>query len=346
MLNDYKSQLFSEIQTMLKYLAKTGKSIPTEVSVLLKTLDIPNADNARPATEASNIGTDNLLSLHNTLGDLCKPATPMSIDASSTLNNKTVMISSLVGFVGFLMIMFANIFGPAPCTNVTTCTNLETCAKIATCTKQEKPEAPPSPQGTLSSGEIEAQEKPETPASPQGTLSSGKTEAQKTPVATAKQDFSTNILISSLGGAFLGSAFYALYSASQYIKAQTFDPGYTQVYLIRLILGIFAGYLLANIIIPNSGDNFGETGIIKYGPELLGVIGGFSAEAVIQILQRFSDTLVTIVKGSDKEKVKSEVKKAVTKTTTETSSKLNGILAKDDATEMKDDIKQIIKDLS
>jgi hypothetical protein len=325
MIEDYKSQLFSEIQTMLKYLAKTGKSIPTEISVLLKTLDVPNADTAPQVNEISNIDTNNLLSLHNILGGLCKPATPMSIDASTTWKNKTVIISSLVGFIGFLMIMFANIFGPETCRNMATCTNQETCKKLEICVKQEN-----NSKADLS--------KKSSPIK--------KTETHTKPVSPTKSNASTNILISSLGGAFLGSAFYALYSASQYIKSQTFDPGYTQVYLIRLILGIFAGYLLANIITPNSAGGSEESDLFKYGPELLGVIGGFSAEAVVQILQRFSDTLVTVVKGSDKEKVKSDVEKAVSKKSTETSTKLNSVLTQDDPSKMKEDIKDIIKNLN
>src|ERR1700739_663320 len=64
-------------------------------------------------------------------------------------------------------------------------------------------------------------------------------------------------LVEILGGAGLGSSFYALYKASEYIQSGTYDPKYNNIYLVRLGLGILSGLILAyffRYFEPASGD--------------------------------------------------------------------------------------------
>lgn len=98
----------------------------------------------------------------------------------------------------------------------------------------------------------------------------------------------------NLSAAVLGAGFYSLFTAYQYVANRTFEPGYNVIYLVRFFLGIVSGMVLANF-----GKDFGLTG--TYTPAMLGVIGGYSAEAVNQILLRISEILVAAVKGSSKE---------------------------------------------
>src|SRR5262245_29883960 len=88
-----------------------------------------------------------------------------------------------------------------------------------------------------------------------------------------------------LCAAALGAAFYALFTAYGYIADRTFDPSYNTVYLVRLLLGITSGFILANFL-PASATQ-------GYAPSLLALIGGYSADAVNQVLKRLTDTFLT-----------------------------------------------------
>jgi hypothetical protein len=275
MFLDHKKQLVTEIQTMLRYMADIGISVPFETLELLNELDIScdrsskksvSKHDEKEIDDIEKIALRSLQNLHSSLSKACSPATPLSIKASNFKENYIVLIGLGLGCVGIAMIIIYHFY-------------------------------------------------------------------------------KTDIILGSLGAAIVGSVFYSLYTASQYIKSRTFDPSYNQYYIIRLVLGVFSGYLLANIIGPTLPKN-AETDAIQYGPILLGVIGGFSAEAVVQILQRFADTLVTVVKGSDKEKVKTEVDRAVTKQNTDTTNKLNSALTNDDPNQLKESVKNLIKDLT
>lgn len=104
--------------------------------------------------------------------------------------------------------------------------------------------------------------------------------------------FSSILLIVSASG--LGSGFYTLTTVRKYIINRTYNPRYTPTYIIRFILGITSGTILALFL----KDTFVENGY-SFSVELLALIGGFSADAVTAILQRIADTLITIVKGPD-----------------------------------------------
>lgn len=106
-------------------------------------------------------------------------------------------------------------------------------------------------------------------------------------------------VIQIVAAASIGSAFYGLYTAHKYIVNFTFDPKYHQVYLIRFVLGLSSGTILGHFgkDLLDAGQDVTQ----QFGPPLMALVGGYAAEAVSQILQRFSDTLITMVRGSNRE---------------------------------------------
>ena len=110
--------------------------------------------------------------------------------------------------------------------------------------------------------------------------------------------------VNILFAAALGSSFYALTISQRYIRNRTFDPKYNHTYVIRFVLGLAAGTILGQ---------FGEAwfkgqgqveGIVQQlGPAAFAIVGGYSAEAVSQILKRIADTLVTLVRGGQEDQL-------------------------------------------
>jgi hypothetical protein len=98
----------------------------------------------------------------------------------------------------------------------------------------------------------------------------------------------------SLSAALLGSYFYSLYTANKYFINRTFDRKYVTYYNVRIVIGMIAGFILANFV---SFDKFNNASLNSLSFILLAIIGGFSAEAVMVILKRIMATLVTLVKG-------------------------------------------------
>jgi hypothetical protein len=98
-----------------------------------------------------------------------------------------------------------------------------------------------------------------------------------------------------LFSAALGAVFYVLFTALDYVKNRTYDPRYNSIYVIRFVLGLLAGLILAAILQNNLGT--GTAG--KFGPSVLALLGGFSTEAVYQILQRLVEVLLAAVRGDN-----------------------------------------------
>jgi hypothetical protein len=95
-------------------------------------------------------------------------------------------------------------------------------------------------------------------------------------------------------GAGLGAAFYILVRTYKYLADRSFDPKYTSAYLCRLATGILAGFILAQVSVVFSTEG---TNWAKVGPSVIALLGGFSTEAVEQILQRMVEMLLALVKG-------------------------------------------------
>lgn len=140
-----------------------------------------------------------------------------------------------------------------------------------------------------------------------------------------------NDMMQIIGGAGLGSSFYALHTASGYIKAGTFDPKYNNTYVIRLGLGLLSGvilaYFLKDLLNLNTASGSGEKAA-KVGVSALALLGGYAAEAVARILDRISDTLVALISGSDKDKIDAAKQKAETDATKKTTEALTDTVKK------------------
>ena len=108
-----------------------------------------------------------------------------------------------------------------------------------------------------------------------------------------------------LFAAGLGAGFYSLSTSRRYILQRTFDPRYNQVYYVRFVLGLAAGTILGHFGLNMTTGNLAT----QLGPGVLSIIGGFSADAVAQILQRLADTLVTIVRGSNQDEIEARERK-------------------------------------
>lgn len=103
----------------------------------------------------------------------------------------------------------------------------------------------------------------------------------------------THFPIDNLAPAVFGAGFYSLFTAYGYISDRTYDPGYNIIYLVRFFLGIVAGTVLVTA---------GGWGPLKsFDSTILGLVGGYSADAVNQILLRISEVLVAAVKGTGKD---------------------------------------------
>jgi len=99
-----------------------------------------------------------------------------------------------------------------------------------------------------------------------------------------------------LFAAMLGAALNGLLTLQLYIRNRTFEPRYTCMYAIRFTVGVIAGMVLACF----GSDLFrAETTLAKLGPGAIALLGGYSAEAVRQILDRFVEVLLTVVAGRE-----------------------------------------------
>ncbi len=107
--------------------------------------------------------------------------------------------------------------------------------------------------------------------------------------------------------AALGAVFYVLFTAHGYVKDRTFDPRYNAVYLIRFVLGVLSGLILA--IVAGSRLLSSNTTVANLGPPVIALLGGFSTEAVYQILQRLVEILLAAVRGDNSDAAKAKAPK-------------------------------------
>ncbi|MBL7127989.1 MAG: hypothetical protein ISS16_03290 [Ignavibacteria bacterium] len=110
----------------------------------------------------------------------------------------------------------------------------------------------------------------------------------------------------------LGAYFYSLYTANWYIVNRTFNPKYTTFYNNRIIIGIISGFILASIIKVSALPNDGNT-VIKFTPSIIALLGGFSADAVVKILNRIVAVLVALVRGDTKDIIESKMQEMKSK---------------------------------
>lgn len=103
--------------------------------------------------------------------------------------------------------------------------------------------------------------------------------------------------------AALGAGFYTLFSVYDYVRDRTYDPSYNGVYIVRFILGVIAGLVLANIF-PFRSISPDDPNLSR---AVVALLGGFSTEAVNQILQRLVDVMIAAVRGSGADAAKARL---------------------------------------
>ena len=95
-----------------------------------------------------------------------------------------------------------------------------------------------------------------------------------------------------------------------YLENRTFDPKYNSAYLARFVIGMVAGVILAFVVPSMLGlsqkSGVGADAIKLLSPAVIGILGGFSAEAVQQILQRFVEVLLSLVRGDNSTQVQAK----------------------------------------
>src|ERR1700704_6312070 len=107
-------------------------------------------------------------------------------------------------------------------------------------------------------------------------------------------EFITRIDYTALSGAMIGSFFYTIIRLQPYLENRTFDPKYNSAYANRLVTGIVAGVILAYVL--KDWALSGKTDTVKnLSAGTMGIVGGVSAEAVQEVLQRIKDILLSLI---------------------------------------------------
>jgi len=113
-----------------------------------------------------------------------------------------------------------------------------------------------------------------------------------------------------VAGAGLGACFYILMKLQPYLENRSFDPKYNSAYITRFVIGIVAGVILAYVWAylfnaqQASSDKFS---LSSFTPGIVGILGGFSSEAVQQILQRMVEVLLSLVRGDNSTQVQAKL---------------------------------------
>ncbi|WP_417488151.1 hypothetical protein [Maricaulis sp.] len=130
-----------------------------------------------------------------------------------------------------------------------------------------------------------------------------------------------------LCGAGLGATLFAFWTARNYLRDGTFRPEYNQQYLVRFVVGILSGFILGEIVggYQPLADVAGSYGVLG-----IALVGGFSAEAVVQILQRIADILVAAVRGSDWERARADAEAESSRRLTEAAAQLQDAMNESD----------------
>lgn len=215
-----------------------------------------------------------LMQVHGQLSRVVAPATPRSLAStrfslrerrsrSTYLFVLSLVLTAIVGLVGYIVTL-----------------QLLDSGNVDVPTSDNMLGAPDPNEASLGS---------RLPASPVTTSGS----QQSVPTSTAKPFC---IHWHYVFAAIIGAAFNGLLTAYSYLRNRTFDPNYIGIYLIRFVIGVLAGVILANV---GSKLFQQDQTISKLGPGVIALLGAYSAEAVRQILDRLVEVLVSIVKGRE-----------------------------------------------
>jgi hypothetical protein len=115
-------------------------------------------------------------------------------------------------------------------------------------------------------------------------------------LGASKLDF-PNLLLRELFllcAAALGACLTALYRAGKDVARGSYDPEFDHTFLQRILLGMAAGLVVAELLPLGSG---GETTLSTLGRPAVALLGGFAADVVHGVLSRFVGALETLFNG-------------------------------------------------
>ena len=275
-LKDCPKAYLSDIASMLEYYREQGIAVPTSleddvVSVHWSPVEAgPNAESFK-----------NLLRVHGQLSGVIAPATPRSLVATK-FGWRNVQSLRTYGLVWLLVAMAAaGLVG-----------------YMKTLPPDEKAGQVSQDSGTdkqrISEAAVPAV-RDTRPVVMDSNDTEGRGGSKPKRMQPRMQPLS-QVQFNYLFAAMIGAAFNGLLTAYRYLRNRSFDPHYVLVYEIRFAVGALAGVVLANLGSELFQD---QTTLAKLGPGIIALLGGYSAEAVRQILDRLVVVLVTVVTGKE-----------------------------------------------
>lgn len=124
----------------------------------------------------------------------------------------------------------------------------------------------------------------------------------KTPLSGSGSELLLTTLF-LMAAAGLGASFAALFKANRFIVEGTFDPKHESTYWVKLVLGLSAGLMLAELI------PFEKNGSMPVlAKPTLAMLGGYSVDVVYRILNRLSEAIGSFVRGEPKEMIAQSIK--------------------------------------
>jgi hypothetical protein len=319
--NDDLKRLVSEYRLMFRYANAAGLAFDEKAQAAL------NAVGAAP--EKASFA--DLMTAHGALAKLVAPATPLSLEATEptvgpmgSLRRPTLVfwmiVVAIVAGIGFTWTEIYIQQAQSTTASSTQCqtsaagganpsaSNPATSSTGSTSTPSgiSLPQSQTSPAGGGNQSVSNPATNPtgSTPTPP-GTGSSAGGQSQTPANKCETTVVSKAMIINWCFAAALGAVFYILFTVHQYVNNRTFDPRYNMVYLIRFVLGVLSGLIMAALIGQSSFAK-SNAEIMSLGPAVLALLGGFSTEAVYQILQRMVDILVAAVKGDGADAAKAK----------------------------------------
>ena len=140
-----------------------------------------------------------------------------------------------------------------------------------------------------------------------------------------------------VAGAGLGACFYILMKLQPYLENRSFDPKYNSAYVTRFVIGIVAGVILAYIwayLFPQGGKGETEGKFLfrAFSPGIIGILGGFSSEAVQEVLKRIVDVLLALVRGNNSAQVQAKLEAQQNSKLADAREKLDAVVKAKNAT--------------
>jgi L-alanine-DL-glutamate epimerase-like enolase superfamily enzyme len=112
------------------------------------------------------------------------------------------------------------------------------------------------------------------------------------------------------------------------------------------LFGVSLGQFGKDLFAPNGPPASGTVNFTAVEAATFALIGGFAAEVVYQVLQRFADTLVTAVKGTGKERAEANAERDATRKMADAASQIYDAINLSTPEEQVKRLKEIAKNIT